>query len=163
MTISNLLFVDIWISFSLIFVCSAGCAQFYNSNSGNISSFNLLDKASTVPVFCVYMYMFISIASAWLGLGFFLPLDTEHWHNMSSVVKSLKMSADPCSDPLIEERKSKSKKKKKLRNFMFWRAGCSLWRIGGFFWTWEGLSGGPKRYVDKKIELYLIFTFWSSN
>ncbi len=82
---------------------------------------------------------------------------------MSSLVKPYNVCGSLFGSPWSRRGSQNPQKDKKLRNFIFWRAGCSLWWIGGFFWTWEVLPGDPKRYVDKKIELYLIFTFWSSN
>ncbi len=123
-----------------------------------------------VPLSCVYM--FIWTAPAWiffvqkfsceisrLGLGpFFVTIKCSK--KPYSVCRSL------LGSPGLHRRGSQNPQKdKKLRNFMFWRAVCSPWRIGGFSWTWEVLLGGPKRYVDQKIELFssLFFTFWSSD
>ncbi len=42
----------------------------------------------------------------------------------------------------IQEGKNDPQKKKKLRNFMFWSAGCSLLRAVGFFCNLDVLYGG---------------------
>jgi hypothetical protein len=161
MTISSLSIVDIRISFRLL--CAAGCAQFYNSNSGNISSFNLLDKASTF-ILCLYVHLncpcivfFVQEFSCEIR-----RLDLGPFLSLSSVVKSLTMSADSYSDPLIGERKSKFTKRQEIAKFHVlesWMFSLENWRL---LLDLRSSSRRPKDiHVDQKIELFssLIFTF----
>ncbi len=64
---------------------------------------------------------------------FFLSLGTEHWHTMSSVVKSLTMSVDPYSDPpdLGEEVKihKTSQEIAKFHVLEIWMFSLENWRL----------------------------------
>ncbi len=69
----------------------------------------------------------------------------------------IKSGLDPYPDPDSESRRAKLPRKvEKLRNFMFWSAGCSLLRAEGFFCSLEVLSGGLR-------DRYLNCSFWSKD
>ncbi len=73
-------------------------------------------------------------------------------------------SVDPDSGAGWE--KDPQKLKKKLRNFIFWSAWCSLWRAEGFSCSLDVLNGGlgisKFQFLIKNVffQLYIFSQFW---
>ncbi len=72
-------------------------------------------------------------------------------------------SVDPCPDSesgsVSRRAKMTNISTKKLKNIMFWSAGCSLLRVEGFFCSLKIFHGGLKKGI---FQQYFLFYFWFS-
>ncbi len=91
---------------------------------------------------------------------------------MKLVTTALSVTSDSDPDPNPGGQKWPTKNRKKLRNFMVWNAGCSLFKTEGFFCSLNVLYGGLEiskiaiffyqKNIIKNFHLYIFYNFWSS-